>query len=98
MQRSYDCFRGEGLRSACIAAARSLDKFYLLSKHALEESLADVRSRGWRGDEVLAFSELLRAGPLARRAPMGMRYYLVDNFCAVLRSLNIGKHASGSEG
>ena len=51
----------------------------------LEHTLQELRARGWKAEDVAWHAELLRAGPLSKRAPLGLRYSLVDSVLAALR-------------
>jgi ribosomal RNA-processing protein 1 len=62
-----------------------LNKYYMLLRRVLEHTLQELRARGWEAEDLAWHAELLRTGPLSKRAPLGLRYFLVDGVLAALR-------------
>ena len=82
------------VRSAC-AASQPLPPSLL--RRVLEHTLQELRARGWEAEDLAWHAELLRTGPLSKRAPLGLRYFLVDGVLAALRG-ELGGGEAGDGG
>ena len=63
-----------------------LNKYYTLLKCMLRSSVRQLRQAGWPAGGAQKLAAVLWEGPLSRAAPVGLRYWLVDNLVPALRA------------
>lgn len=63
-----------------------LNKFYMLLRCMLENSVRQLRLANWPAGGAEAFAQMLWLGPLSPGSPVSLRYWLVDTMLPVLKA------------
>ena len=75
-----------------------LDKFYMLMRRNLAHALQRLGTSKWEAGEVEAFAAVFggEGGPINPSCPVGVRYFMADNFVGELREAVRHSSAAGA--